>query len=349
MNAGASRSQPATEPVLRIENLSVEFPTRDGWVRVVDGVNLEVGQGETVGLVGESGSGKTVTIQSVLGLSTLKGGRVTTGQIWFGGRDLVSIPERDIGDIRGGEIAMIFQEPMTSLNPAFKVGRQIADAIMRHQIVSRGEAWNRAVEMLGIVGIPNPKERAHSYPHSFSGGMRQRAMIAMALSCSPKVLLADEPTTALDVTVQARIMDLLGDLQERFGMAIVLVTHDLLLAGDYCDRVAVMYAGQIVEIADSRRIFAAPQHPYTDGLMRSMPQSVGPDGWLQPIAGSVPSPGRLPEGCRFHNRCRHAEAGSCTAAPIELVPHAAQHEVRCVRVGELELTGLTDLNVGGAR
>ncbi|MGH3758218.1 ABC transporter ATP-binding protein [Actinophytocola sp.] len=348
MTAPAARraARNGDSPLLRIEDLCIDFRTSDGWVRVVDDLTLEVRRGETLGLVGESGSGKTVTVQSVLGLLSMRGGRIAGGHVWFGDRDLVRLREQDLRDVRGNEIAMIFQEPMTSLNPAFKIGSQIAETVMRHRGATRRAAWNRAVEVLDIVGIPDPARRVHDYPHMFSGGMRQRAMIAMALACEPKLLLADEPTTALDVTVQARIMELLRTLQAQFGMAIVLVTHDLLLAAENCGRVVVMYAGQAVEQSPSEDIFDRPLHPYAEGLLRSMPQAADSEGWLRPIKGNVPSPWDKPTGCRFHTRCDYVDPLRCTTDPILLTSHPGNRDVRCVRATELHLRSPQHIETG---
>ncbi len=293
-------------PLLQVDDLRTYFHTADGPVRAVDGVSFSLERGATLGIVGESGCGKSVTCLSILRLID-RPGRVEPGSsIRLGGRDLMELSEEDMRDVRGNEISMIFQEPMTSLNPVWTIGDQIAEAVRLHRGVGRAEARRRAAEMLGLVGIPEPEGRLADYPHEFSGGMRQRAMIAMALACDPDVLLADEPTTALDVTIQAEILDLLAGLQERLGMAIVFVSHDLGVVAQIADRVIVMYAGQVVEQGDTDTIFSRPRHPYTEGLLRSTPRVGGRVPRLATIAGAVPSAKRWPPGCRFHPRCPHA-------------------------------------------
>jgi len=326
-----------TTDLLAVEHLDVAFATAGGWLQVVDDVSFAVAPGEVVGLVGESGSGKTVTSLSIMDLHG-PGSRVT-GTIRFGGRDLLSLPRNELRSIRGNEIAMIFQEPMTSLNPSFTIGNQIVEAIRLHDDVSRREAWSRAVELLDHVGIPAAARRVKHYPHEFSGGMRQRAMIAMALANSPKLLIADEPTTALDVTIQAQILELLRALQHETGLSIIFVTHDLGVIADICDRVVVMYAGQIVEESDLRGVFGRPQHPYTEGLLDSMPQVVLPGAPLRVIPGRVPNPDEFPAGCRFAPRCEHAVA-ECSAAPVELrIVAPPDVRARCVRQPGLSLAG----------
>ena len=258
--------------MLSIRNLVVEFATDEGRLRAVDGVSLDVPRGQALGLVGESGSGKTVTALSILRLVPMPPGRIVSGRILYGGRDLLALSEKELQKIRGDRIAMIFQDPMTSLNPVYTVGDQVAEAVRIHQRRSRRGAAARAVELLGKVGIPEPATRARSYPHELSGGMRQRVMIAMALALGPEVLIADEPTTALDVTIQAQILELLGRLQRELGMSILLITHDLGVVAEICDQVAVMYAGQLVERAATRELFRAPRHPYTAGLLASVPR-----------------------------------------------------------------------------
>jgi oligopeptide/dipeptide ABC transporter ATP-binding protein len=296
-----------TDALLRVENLRTGFATGAGLLRAVDGVDLEIAQGGTLGVVGESGSGKSVTALSIMRLVDAPG-RVEPGsRILFQGRDLAGVSEAEMSRIRGNEISMIFQEPMTSLNPVFTVGDQIAEAVQLHEDVRGREARDRAVEMLGLVGIPSPARRVKDFPHQLSGGMRQRVMIAMALSCNPKLLIADEPTTALDVTVQAQILELMKDLRERLGMSILLITHDLGVVAEMVDEVAVMYAGRVVERGPVTDVFASPQHPYTEALMRSIPLvGMRYAQQLKAIRGIVPSPLQWPRGCRFAPRCDYA-------------------------------------------
>ncbi len=292
-----------TDPLLCVRDLKVEFATDDGVVTAVDNVSLEVQPGKVLGVVGESGSGKSVTALTILGRTRGPGARLA-GEILYGGRNLLELKERELQRLRGKEIAMIFQDPMTSMNPVHRVGDQIAETILIHERVSRSVARRRAVELLKEVGIPNPVERVDDYPHQFSGGMRQRAMIAMALSCNPAILIADEPTTALDVTIQAQILDLIARLQESFGSAVVLITHDLGVVADIADDVTVMYAGRVIESGPSEQIFNDPQHPYTWGLLASIPRIDKPrTKRLQPIDGLPPSLIDLPPGCSFAPRC----------------------------------------------
>ena len=291
------------EPLLAVSGLATEFPARHGAVRAVDGVSFDLRRGECLGIVGESGSGKSVTALSIMGLLQKGNGRVAGGQIRFNGADLLSLSSRDRQQLRGADLAMIFQEPMTSLNPVFTVGQQIAEAVRIHKRLGRTAARRRAVEMLDLVGIPDPHRRVDSYPHQLSGGMRQRVMIAMALSCDPKLLIADEPTTALDVTIQAQILELLRDIRKRLGTAIIMITHDLGVIAELADRVIVMYASRIVETGSVRALFKNPQHPYTQGLLRSMPRLDEDRDRLDQIEGSVPNPTAWPGGCRFHPRC----------------------------------------------
>jgi peptide/nickel transport system ATP-binding protein/oligopeptide transport system ATP-binding protein len=296
-----------TEAQLRVEGLRTFFRTPRGLLRAVDGVSFELAPGATLGLVGESGSGKSVTALSVMRLVD-RPGRVEPGShIAFEGRDLAQLSENEMSRIRGNDISMIFQEPMTSLNPVFTVGDQIAEAVTLHEGLGKRDAIARAVEMMRLVGIPSAEKRVHDYPHQLSGGMRQRVMIAMALSCNPKLLIADEPTTALDVTVQAQILELMKDLRERLGMSILLITHDLGVVAEMVDEVAVMYAGRIVERGPVAEVFAEPQHPYTEALLRSIPllgmRYTQP---LEAIRGMVPSPHDWPDGCRFAPRCDYA-------------------------------------------
>jgi len=324
--------------LLTVEGLTLQFATAAGWLTVVEDVGFRVRVGETVGLVGESGSGKTVTSLGVMGLLPRRSARRAAGSVAFGGRELTALDDAAMRRVRGNEISMIFQEPMTSLNPGFTVGNQIAETVRLHRGVSKKAARERAVEMLNLVGIPDARRRADDYPHAFSGGMRQRAMIAMALACEPKLLIADEPTTALDVTIQAQVLDLMRSLQDQLGMAMLFVTHDLGVVADICDRVVVMYAGQVVEDATVPALFSRPRHPYADALLASMPQLGASGDHLHVIPGRVPTPGRFPEGCRFHPRCEHA-VEACSAAPVELLATPDGARVRCLRADELQLLG----------
>ncbi len=314
-------------PVLDIRDLTTRFDTRRGPVTAVDRVSLTLAPGETLGLVGESGCGKSVTALSVLQLLPKPAGRITGGQVLFKGRDLASLTEAQMNRIRGNEISMIFQEPMTSLNPVYTAGFQIVEAIRRHRRMSRRAAWAEAVQMLSLVGIPEPAARVGDYPHQLSGGMRQRVMIAMALSCHPQVMIADEPTTALDVTIQAQILDLMNRLKGEIGMAVMLITHDLGVVAETCQRVAVMYTGRIVEEADVRTLFRRAAHPYTVGLFQSLPQVGGRRGKLKPIPGVVPSLLRLPPGCAFQERCLRS-GDQCRQEPPWTVV-GPEHRVRC--------------------
>jgi peptide/nickel transport system ATP-binding protein len=321
----------ATEPLLRVEDLHVEFPTEDGIVHAVDGITYEVQRGRTLGIVGESGSGKTVASLTTLGLTRSQGASVS-GRILFEGRDLVALSEAELRAIRGNDVAMIFQDPLSSLHPFFKVGAQLIEAVRVHQDVSKAKARARAVELLGFVGIPDPNRRVDDYPHEFSGGMRQRAMIAMALANEPKLLIADEPTTALDVTVQAQILALLERLQRELDMAIVIITHDLGVVAEMADDIAVMYAGRIVETASAKLIFSSPEHPYTWGLLKSIPALDRPrDEELVPIPGSPPSLINRPTGCHFHPRCAYAQPDHSRIDPaLEPVPGEPTQHVACL-------------------
>jgi peptide/nickel transport system ATP-binding protein len=327
-----------TEPLLVVEGLEVEFATDRGWVQVLDGVSFAVDRGETVGLVGESGSGKTVTSLAVLGLLPAESARITAGSIRLDGRELVGLPRRKLEALRGDELSMIFQEPMTSLDPAFRVGDQIAEVVRRHRGGSKRAAWARAVEVLSTVGIPHAEGRARSYPHEFSGGMRQRVMIAMALSCEPKLVIADEPTTALDVTIQAQVLDLLREMRDEFGTAVVFVTHDLGVVADICDRAVVMYAGQVVERAEVDTLYEHPRHPYTEALLSAMPQLAARSGRLATIPGSTPPAGAMPPGCRFHPRCGHV-VDACRDTAVTEHPLDEGGTSRCLRVSDLVLKG----------
>ena len=289
--------------LLQIKGLSTEFRTEDGLVRAVDGVSWQVNPGQTLGIVGESGCGKSVSALSVMGLIPKPPGEIVDGQVWFKGQDLLQLTERQMREIRGNEIAMIFQEPMTSLNPVFTVGNQIVEAIKLHRKMRTRDAWDLAVESLQRVGVPSATERVHAYPHQLSGGMRQRVMIAMALSCHPAVLIADEPTTALDVTIQAQILELLRRLQSGEQMALVLITHDLAVIAQIAHTVAVMYASRIAEYTSVEVLFDQPLHPYTQGLFKSLPRMGQKKRRLDAIGGTVPNPLAFPSGCKFHPRC----------------------------------------------
>ncbi len=289
--------------LLSVENLATHFFTGEGTVKAVQDVNFSIKKGKTFAIVGESGCGKSVTALSIMRLVPGPQGKIVGGEIVFDGRDLLVLSEKDMRKVRGNEISMIFQEPMTSLNPVYTVGNQIVEAIKLHQKKSTSQAWADAVETLGKVGIADPEQRVREYPHQMSGGMRQRVMIAMAVSCEPALLIADEPTTALDVTIQAQILDLLGELQAQNGMSILLITHDLGVVAERADDVAVMYASRIAEVADSQSLFAEPLHPYTQGLLKSLPQLGFSGKRLQTIPGTVPEPLHFPNGCKFHPRC----------------------------------------------
>ena len=323
--------------LLEIEGLKVHFRTDDGMVRAVDGVDIGVEGGETVSIVGESGCGKTVTAMTVLKLIAMPPGKIVDGRILWQGEDLVPMPPERMRAIRAKQIAYIFQEPMTSLNPVYTVGEQIAETVRQHERLSRRAAMDRAAEMLSLVHIPNATRRVHDYPHQFSGDMRQRVMIAMALSCNPKLLIADEPTTALDVTIQAQILDLMQEMKERLGMAVLLITHAMGVVAENAQRVVVMYAGKVVEEAPVGPLFAAPRHPYTQGLIRSIPRldlAATVHTRLEAIPGTVPSLLDPPPGCRFAARCRFATA-NCTAAPPALREIAPGHKVACIRAEEI--------------
>jgi oligopeptide/dipeptide ABC transporter ATP-binding protein len=313
--------------LLNIQGLTTHFFTPAGVIKAVDNLSLKLQKNRVLGLVGESGCGKTVTALSILNLVPPPG-RIVSGSIFFEGRDLLGLSHNELRAIRGARISMIFQEPMTALNPVFTVGNQIAEVLTTHQEISRKQAMDSATELLRSVGIPSPEKRVHEYPHQLSGGMRQRVMIAMAIACKPSLILADEPTTALDVTIQAHILELLGHIQSEMGMAMILVTHDLGLIAERAQEVAVMYAGRIVEQAETKEIFANPQHPYTRGLMASIPkpgENVGKR--LRTIAGSVPQLHNLPRGCAFITRC-DLKTEQCTTEP-ELVEVKPEHWVRC--------------------
>jgi peptide/nickel transport system ATP-binding protein len=326
--------RPKSDAFLQVRDLRVHFPTADGLVKSVDGLSFDVRRGEILGIVGESGSGKSVTSQAILGLH--KGSRARiTGEIWLDGTELVGATEEDMRALRGDKMAMIFQDPLSSMHPFYRVGDQITEAYRVHNDVSKGEARKRAVEMLDRVGIPNPDKRFSDYPHQFSGGMRQRAMIAMALVCDPKLLIADEPTTALDVTVQAQILDLMKNLQKEFNSAIILITHDLGVVAETCDKVVVMYGGQCVETGSVDEIFYRPEMPYSWGLLGSMPRlDRQRQDRLQPIAGQPPSLIRVPKGCVFNPRCRFQDRVAdnlCVTQHPELLStgNSPTHSARC--------------------
>lgn len=324
---GADRS--GTDPVLRVEDLVVEFSTEKGRIRAVDGISFSVMPGEPVGIVGESGCGKTVTALSVLKLIPSPPGRIARGRVFLDGRDVVPLGEREMRRLRGNVASMIFQEPMTALNPVFTIGSQMTEVLRIHRRMSRREAREHSVEMLHTVNIESPAKRFTQYPHELSGGMRQRVMIAMALSCDPKLLLADEPSTALDVTVQAQVMEEIRRLQEARRMSMILITHDLGVIAETCQRVIVMYCGKIVEVSDTRGLFAHPRHPYTSGLMASIPKVREKKiGRLPTIKGMVPDLADLPKGCRFADRCPKATA-QCREKEPELVEVSPGQQVAC--------------------
>jgi peptide/nickel transport system ATP-binding protein len=320
------------ETLLDIQGLKTWFKTDDGMVRAVDGVDLHIDRGETLGVVGESGCGKTVTARSVLKLIDMPPGRFEAGQILWQGRDLIPLSSEEMDKIRAREIAIIFQEPMTSLNPVYTVGNQIAEVLSQHQNLSKKQAMQGAVDMLRLVNIPNPQKRVHDYPHQFSGGMRQRVMIAMALSCKPKLLIADEPTTALDVTIQAQILELMQEMKDKLGMSIMLITHAMGVVAETCQRVVVMYAGKVVEEAPVEALFGNPRHPYTQGLIRSIPRvdrAAAQKDRLEAIPGTVPSLLNPPVGCRFAARCKYA-MDICVREMPPLKEVGPGHRVACV-------------------
>ncbi|MGZ9586078.1 ABC transporter ATP-binding protein [Paenibacillus marinisediminis] len=317
------------QPILEVKDLHVSFDVRAGEVQAVRGVSFHVNPGEAVAIVGESGCGKSVTAQSIMRLLPSPPSRVKHGEILFNGIDLLNLKEKDMQAYRGKEIGMIFQDPMTSLNPTMTIGRQITEVLEKHKKMRRSQAKQRAIEMLSLVGIPNAASRYNQFPHEFSGGMRQRAMIAIALACHPSLLIADEPTTALDVTIQAQILNVMKDLQEKFNTSIILITHDLGIVADLCDRVIVMYAGKVVETGTKWEIFKNPKHPYTKGLLRSLPridqQKSEP---LIPIHGTPPDLLKPPAGCGFCARCEHA-MNICKTHQSELIDISETHQSRC--------------------
>jgi len=315
-------------PLLSVRNLTVTFPTRTGQASVVDNVNFDLEAGEVLGIVGESGSGKSLTALAILQLIA-RPGRIAAGTIRFDGRDLLDLPKNDMHRLRGSAISMIFQEPMSSLNPVFPIGDQIMEPLRQHRGLDRRAARAEALSLLDLVEIPDPGRRIDEYPHQLSGGMRQRAMIAIALACRPKLLIADEPTTALDVTIQAQILDLLRSLQQELSMAVLLITHDLGVVAQFARRAVVMYAGRVVETGEVRELFRAPKHPYTQGLIASMPVMDGPRRPLRAIAGTVPQPAAMPQGCRFAPRCGQVSAICATAVPPTVQLSGGQ-SVACV-------------------
>jgi len=322
--------------ILEVRDLCTYFHSDDGVAKAVDGVSFEVEAGKTLGIVGESGCGKTVSCLSILRLIQIPPGEIAAGEVIFNGVDLLKIPEKEMRSIRGNEIAMIFQEPMTSLNPVFTCGDQVIEAVMLHQNASAEDAREKALEMFMLVGIPDPERRLDEYPHQLSGGLRQRVMIAMALSCHPNLLICDEPTTALDVTIQAQILELLKNLQKRLGMAIIMITHDLGVVAETCERVVVMYAGKVVETGDASSIYHRPQHPYSIGLQHAIPKMGIRKEQLHQIEGVVPSPLDFPSGCKFHPRCPIADA-RCKVEEPALKGHSGGNQVACWKAGEFRL------------
>lgn len=316
-----------TDALLQVRNLQTSFFTELGEVKAVDGVDFDVPPGKTLGIVGESGSGKSITALSILQLIQ-KPGKITGGSIIFDGIDLLSLPPQEMRKIRGNQISMIFQEPMTSLNPVYTIGNQVAESFIIHQQLSKKQAKERAIEMLKVVGIPSPEKRFNQYPHELSGGMRQRVMIAMALACRPKLLIADEPTTALDVTIQAQILELIKELQKKMNMSVIMISHDLGVIAETCDYVAVMYSGKIVEYSDVKTLFKNPKHPYTTGLLKSLPRHDIEQKQLATIPGVVPNPFSMPAGCAFAPRCPFA-TDLCRERMPELKQLAMENHVRC--------------------
>ncbi|WP_078592592.1 ABC transporter ATP-binding protein [Evansella clarkii] len=317
-----------SDALLEVKDLKTYFFVEDKIIKSVDGVNFTIKNGETVAIVGESGSGKSITSLSIMGLVPKPNGKIVEGSIKFSGDELVGLPEKKMNKIRGNDIAMIFQEPMTSLNPVFTIGNQITEALLHHQNLKKSEAKKRAVELLKLVGFARAEQIIHEYPHQLSGGMRQRVMIAMAMSCDPKLLIADEPTTALDVTIQAQILELMRDVKKKFNSSILLITHDLGVVAEMADRVLVMYGGQVVEETSVDEIFEKPKHPYTSGLLASIPKIEEERKRLEQIPGTVPSADNFPRGCRFAPRCSKVMP-RCTDAPPDLLKVEPDHKVRC--------------------
>ena len=313
--------------LLEVKSLCTEFPVKRGVVRAVDDVSFEVSEGEILAIVGESGSGKSVTSLSVMGLLA-EPGHVAGGEMTFDGKDLVHLSEKEYREMRGNDMAMIFQEPMTSLNPVYRIGDQIVEAIRTHEKVSKKEALTRAIDLLRKVGIPSPEARVRDYPHQMSGGMRQRVMIAMALACNPKLLIADEPTTALDVTIQAQILDMINQLKRKNNTSMLLITHDLGVVAQNCDDVAIVYAGEIVEVGSIKDVYREKLHPYTSGLFGSVPSLSSTERRLRAIDGMMPDPTKLPGGCKFYERCPRA-AERCRSELPALVEYGPGHKVRC--------------------
>lgn len=314
--------------ILEVNNLRTSFFDEDFEIKAVDGVSFTLPKGKTLGIVGESGSGKSITALSILRLID-KSGKIAGGEILFNGKDLTKLSEKEIRTIRGNDISMIFQEPMTSLNPVYTIGKQIYEALEVHQGLDKQKGKQRTIELLELVGIPSPEQRFKQYPHELSGGMRQRVMIAMALACNPKLLIADEPTTALDVTIQAQILELINGLQEELGMSVIMITHDLGVIAETCDYVAVMYGGQVVEYREVKQLFKDPKHPYTVGLLNSMPRHDIDLDELEPIQGNVPSIRNMPKGCRFAPRCPFATELCVTELPALEKHDDSDSEVRC--------------------
>ncbi|HOO91734.1 MAG TPA: ABC transporter ATP-binding protein [Syntrophales bacterium] len=315
--------------ILEINGLKTQFETRNGTVRAVDGVDISIDRGDTLGIVGESGCGKTVLALSVMRLISYPPGRIVSGQINFKGTDLLTLDETDMQKLRGNDISMIFQEPMNSLNPVLKVGDQISEVIQLHEGLSKKEALDRACDMLRLVGIPSARNRLNDYPHQMSGGMRQRVMIAMALACTPALMLADEPTTALDVTIQAQILDLINKLKDEVGTSVMLITHDLGIVAETARNAAVMYTGKVVEYCSVLELFSTPLHPYTRGLLESTPKQVSEEnGYLKTIPGTVPNLYELPAGCSFRNRCPDVME-ICARQEPQLIEKSPGHQVRC--------------------
>jgi oligopeptide/dipeptide ABC transporter ATP-binding protein len=338
MRSTRPNGESVPEPVLSIKNLAVEFGTDDGIVHAVDDITYDVLPGETLGIVGESGSGKSVSTMSILGLIPVPPGRIASGTAMFKGRDLLTLSKKELQHVRGDEVAMIFQDPMTSLNPVLTVGFQLGEAIKTHYPKETGDTIKaRVIELLGLVGVPNPEARYDQYPHEFSGGMRQRAMIAMSIANSPSLLIADEPTTALDVTIQAQVLEVMKTVQAATHAATILITHDLGIVAELCDRVLVMYGGRIVEEGDVHTIFAAPRHPYTIGLMNSLPKLTEDEEWLQPIPGQPPSLINRPSGCAFHPRCflSQGRAACREEVPVLVKMDDEGHQAACHFADEL--------------
>ena len=324
-------------PLLQVKNLSTSFDTSEGKLRVVQGVSFDLEKGQTLCIVGESGCGKSITAFSLMRLLPMPPAKIDSGEVYYKGRDLFKLTENEMKQLRGNDIAMIFQEPMTSLNPVFSIGQQLLETIYRHQRISKKEAFQLAVSTLQKVGLAEAESRMKAYPHQLSGGMKQRVMIAMALCCRPEILIADEPTTALDVTIQAQILDLLKDLQKKEGMALILITHDLAVVSEVADEVLVMYASQVVEKASVREIFSNPQHPYTQGLLLAIPQLGQRVERLNEIKGQVPQPAHFPKGCHFFDRCPMAQE-RCKIDKPQLLALNEQHAVACFAIQGPEVT-----------